>query len=424
MQLELTTYLDLQATVKNERYLEFLKASQAAALASIKKRLRAGRKIRLAIQATRIQIWPSDELVRLFLADPRFETEVVLIWENIEEMTEENALNSLADYFAERGLPYRKADGSVSPSDYDIIIYTFPYWWAFDHFHAQDVPLTTLLCYIPYCFWQGKLYDKGFNLNFHNALWKYFQFTREYGKMASEHRDIGSHGMIYTGYPKLDPLLEPSYGNKAKWKIAPGQDPAKVKKIIWAPHHTLAGEQATATFLDNYEFMLSFASSHPEYSFFFKPHQCLSLAAIDYGLFANLADYYRYCEAWDNLPNARFSIGGYMDYFQSSDALITDCDSFLTEYLYVNKPCLYLMNGVADFNDWGSGCLEHFYKVRGRDYPGIVHFINHLIDTDPKRPAREQFYKEHLDYYTETGRTAAENVYHAIATEFDDIRPC
>ena len=425
MQLEITSYLDLLDTIKPSRYLEFLTASQEVALDSIKTRLRAGRKIRIGIQFSGVITWTGDDLVKLFLADSRFQTEVVLIWENVDERNTEEGepiLTAFAKVVQESGLPYRIANGSVSPAEYDILIYLLPYWYQFANFTPPDIPLTTLLCYIAYGFCNTEDYAKFFNLNFHNTLWKNFQFTKEAGVVAAEHCAIASHGMVYTGYPKLDQLLDKNLRNKAKWKIAAGQDPAKVKKIIWAPHHTLTGDYGHSTFADNYEFMLLFAYSHPEYSFFFKPHPRLEVTAVEAGLFADTNAYYLYLSAWENLPNASFGSTEYLPYFQSSDALITDCDSFITEYLYVDKPCLFLRKDTAKFNRWGELCLENYYQVKGSDHAGIEHFLKELIDTDPKKEERHRFYREHLDYYHATGRTAAESVYHAIADEFDDVR--
>ena len=425
MQLELTTYIDLQATVKPRRYLEFLKASQENALAAIKARLRAGRKIRLGILCSGTPVWTGNDLVKLFLADSRFQAEVILILQRFNYKDEDNGLVMLESYFKDSGLPYRKATGSITAADYDILIYTIPYWSMLPDFSSTDVPLTTFLCYIPYGFWHGICYDQAFNLDFHNSLWKNFQFTSEYQELAAKHCEIGSHAMIYTGYPKLDPLFNGKLGKSTAWKIARGQTVENVKRIIWAPHHSLyTGGNAHSTFAENYEFMLLFAASHPEYSFIYRPHPLVGLRAVSTGLFATLEDYGVYCQAWDNLPNACYAYGPYMADFVTSHALITDCDSFLTEFLYVDKPCLYLMREGVEFNTWGKMCLENYYQVAGDDFPGIMDFLAKTIDQDPKRPAREQFYKEHLDYYTETGRTAAENVYHAIATEFDDIRPC
>ena len=146
------------------------------------------------------------------------------------------------------------------------------------------------------------------------------------------------------------------------------------------------------------------------------------MSAVNEGVFASLDDFDAYSQAWEDLPNGRYENTFYLPYFKTSDAMIMDCGSFITEYIYLNKPFLYFIKQELDeWNEWGEMAFEHYYQVAPDDYRGIEYFLTHIVDTDPKRAARERFFHEHLDYYTATGSRATENMYHAIADEFDDV---
>ena len=42
------------------------------------------------------------------------------------------------------------------------------------------------------------------------------------------------------------------------------------------------------------------------------------------------------------MPNTSINEGNAYEIFKSSDALIHDCGSFLLDYMFTKKPCLYI----------------------------------------------------------------------------------
>ena len=59
--------------------------------------------------------------------------------------------------------------------------------------------------------------------------------------------------------------------------------------------------------------------------------------------------------------NIEYSFGGdYFDLFVNSDALIHDCSSFMVEYLYLNKPCCFVIkNNINKYlSKLGKKCLQ------------------------------------------------------------------
>jgi len=72
-----------------------------------------------------------------------------------------------------------------------------------------------------------------------------------------------------------------------------------------------------------------------------------------------------YFETWSSLENAKVSWDGdYFDIFKTSDAMITDCGSFLAEYLPTKKPILHLINKQSiGYNEVGNKIAKSLYRI-------------------------------------------------------------
>ena len=114
------------------------------------------------------------------------------------------------------------------------------------------------------------------------------------------------------------------------------------------------------------------------------------------------------------MPNCQIEEGDYVDLFIGSDAMIHDCCSFTTEYLYQRKPVMYLLkNNPQDvFNDFGIKSFEQHYH--GRTQADIEHFIEDVVraGNDPKKTGREEFFKQYLGPYN--GALPSENIIRTI----------
>ena len=115
--------------------------------------------------------------------------------------------------------------------------------------------------------------------------------------------------------------------------------------VIYAPHWSFENAEGTnrkgwSTFLKTGEEMLCFAKQHPEIHWIFKPHPMLRIKLEERKVWPleKIAQYYR---DWETLGEAYYS-GNYIPLFYRSRALITDCISFLTEYLILDRPLIRL----------------------------------------------------------------------------------
>ena len=106
--------------------------------------------------------------------------------------------------------------------------------------------------------------------------------------------------------------------------------------------------------------------------------------------------------------------GEYLAYFASSDAMILDSVSFMAEYLYVHKPALFLTREGERFNEFGEMIVSVLYRAAGTDYASVEHFLDVLLESDPLRETRENFFRQVLDYADDHGKSATQFIYDDI----------
>ena len=109
---------------------------------------------------------------------------------------------------------------------------------------------------------------------------------------------------------------------------------------------------------------------------------------------------------WAESGHCQLELGSYVDLFRQSDAMIHDSGSFLAEYLYLDKPVMFLQSveNIADFlNDFGLeafGACEH-----ARRFEEVESFVRALADGSgrarreadfARHPEREAFYERNI----------------------------
>lgn len=401
------TYFEL---IQNKTKKQFVKELDEV-IASDIERIKSQNKVRIAFQTSTVDEWIGDRIIKFFFDDKRFEVSIVYDWQsNLNDAKEREKFEKS---FIPSGYNCSYAGKDVTPGDFDIIFFTTPYLSALEFFSSKEIPLSTLVCYIPYGFYLADIQDTQFNLFIHNICWKNYISSSYYLEMADKYCDVKRHGMVYSGYPKMDALLD-GPGNIGGWKI-PDRKGSNYKKIIYAPHHSINEVPYFSTFDKNYEFFLEYAKSHADStSWIIKPHPLLGASTVKNGVFADLEGYYNYLKEWDDLSNARVVEGEYAEWFLSSDCMILDSVSFLAEYLYTGKPLLFLDRSSGGFNEFGSLILDCLYKVDGDDYEGIDSFLHNFMDDDVKAGERKEIFNRYLNYREENGVPASEYIYNDV----------
>lgn len=396
-------------------YLYFVQAYKHAAKV---RQLKRKNTINVGFYVIYPSIWKYDRLYQLLSRTDRFNPVIVVcpavhmghehMMQNLDascRMFIEKGYNVVCSYDKEKG----KFLDVKKQLKLDIVFYTNPYNGLIHDKYYITNSSDILTCYVPYNYGNSSDYQMFSNLPLHNLVWRLYLETdahKEYSRLYA--RNHGSN-VVVTGYPGIDPLVEGKVSSNP-WK--PSE--IDVKKIIWAPHHTVkpAGKVFYSCFMQYAEFMLEMAQKYSEkIQIAFKPHPLLRVKLNDIWGQEKTDDYFR---RWEELPNCLYTEGDYTDLFLTSDAMIHDSGSFLIEYLYTGKPIMRTNNG-QDLNEllnpFALDCLGVSYQADNTD--DVEQFILNVIDQkDEMYQVRTKFMKERL--MPPYGKTASQNI-------FDDL---
>lgn len=328
-------------------------------------------KVKILFFVSENQKWCAQDLFEELKQNKNFESVIAVSCENEIYKTDEEKSNSAKREFSFFSRLDKNAVLAYNPENHkninlkefspDIVFYQQPWGLAEIHTPAfvSDFALT---CYIPYGFQSLNNIDN-YTLMFHGFLWKYFVESEINIKRFKKTNN--AKNCITTGYPKFDVYLKKSVVDEDKlWKIPKNINP-NIKRVIYAPHHSFFNTVKFATFAENGQFILEYAKNHSEIDWIFKPHPTFKQRLAADGIMSP-KEAEQYYKDWDSLPNAQiYDKGNYFDIFKTSDALITDCVSFLAEYLPTKKPVLFLKSnkGGLSFNELGEKIVENYYHI-------------------------------------------------------------
>ena len=405
-------------------YEQYLISTQARLHRSALERLRKkDGPINVVFLAIFKSVWKYDGLYKLMEKDPRFRP-IVLVCPVVNNGAEfmMQTLDECYAEFKERGYnvlcSYDKKTNSyinLRSLNPDIIFYTNPYQHLIDDRYYITKFRDVLTCYVNYGYNTTK-YQWSNSLLFHKILWRYFCEEPRLSQLVAIHNKYKTKNYVVSGYPAYDDFMNgPDTGKD--WK----KSGHKLKRIIWAPHHTIEASNINntiqfSTFLQYASFMQDMVRKYEDdVQFVFKPHPLLMPKLYkhpDWGKERTDA----YFEFWEKGENTNYVLGDYTDLFNSSDALLHDCGSFTTEYLYTQKPVMYLsaFEHESQLNEVGLEAFKCHYL--GESENDIEHFITHTVigGDDPMRSVRTQFFKRVLT--PPNNSTASANILNHIIT--------
>lgn len=325
------------------------------------------RKIKIGLWLTEIQKWSSHaSLYKALLENPHFEPFVLLA--NFKKpaigISPQEHMAKGIEFFESKGIRYKlaydvKRTKHLNLKDFkpDIIFYQQP-WQISEEQSLINTSKHSLICYIPYCYYSLNSYVNYMH-GFHGMLWKYFVETDLH--KGEYEKNYNAKNCTAVGSCKLDnyKLLDTSKINQI-WKTT-GK-----KRIIYAPHHCFElglFDYRTATFDKNGDFILKLAKSHPEFEWIFRPHPAFKDRIINYKI-KTVQEIDNYYTEWEKIGSI-YTGGDYYEMFAGSDCLITDCISFLSEYLPTGKPVIHLRkdNQKINFNAILTKITDSYYKV-------------------------------------------------------------
>ena len=375
--------------------------------------LQSGKVINVVFEVTGISKWKADSVLRLMMGLPRFNP---IVWhvpynDPPDSERDEMEMQQCRDYFLPLGVKlvdYAALGDFPAAERPDIIFTNEPYDYLVTRRYHTGL-LDYLICYAPYAYMT--VHSKA-NRNqvIPNAALFYFAENTTSKNQIGQLMDNHGGNIVASGHPMADSFLFPREERPAVWKScgAPIQ-----KKVIWAPHWTVDSDSCLflfyGTFLRTGEILLEMAEKYRgEIQFAFKPHPNLHHELCkrpEWGKERTDAFYAK----WREMPNTQFEDGAYADLFMQSDAMIHDCSSFIQEYLFADKPCMYLKDpeNRQEYSAMAADCLNA-YQI-GITRGEIEAFLQMVLrGEDPKAEVRRQLREKYL--VPPNGQSAAQNI--------------
>ena len=374
----------------------------------------------IAFIVINIPMWKYQPLYDLLKKNNRFKLYIVIspsIKYSFEERCRDAQL--MREYFTSREMPFIDWDveHEGAPVDIkqvinpDILFYTQPGKKVFTFEHSYRHHKDKLLCYTFYGFVttdNRHFYDR----EFLNIAWKLYYPMEIQRKMARKYAERKDANVVVAGYSEYDRFVTGPFHNV--WKT----NDSHVKKIIWAPHFTISkslieGFAPRSNFLWMADLMLEIAEKYKdELHVAFKPHpRLLSELYKHEGWGKERAD--DYYEKWQNLSNGQLETGDFVNLFYFSDAMIHDSDSFVIDYIYFDKPEMFVTKDIniqkQEADELSGLVYDNIYI--GKTKEDIIKFIDDVVigGNDNQSEARKKIMDEYL--LPPNGRLASENMY-------------
>lgn len=331
--------------------------------ASVIRRLQAKfgkQKIKVGFLINEQAKWQYQSLYEDMEISPYFEP-IVLVTKLVPESRDKKdfhkSLEACYDFFKHKNMNVRCVY-DVEKSRYfsakelgvDILFYQQP-WYIHDAQHPINVSKYALTCYVPYGMHLIRFFASYIH-EFHHLLWKMFV---EHEDVIAYLQSVSSDKVTncaVVGYSKLDVYLEKDKP-VANDKIT----------LIYAPHHSFEKDGLScATFEQNGMDILRMARKYKDkINWIFKPHPRFKHAVISNKIMTE-AEMENYYAEWRKFA-VIYDSGDYFDIFKKSSGLITDCVSFLGEYLPSGHPVFHLLSAGGNFNDFAQSIIDTYYKI-------------------------------------------------------------
>ena len=378
---------------------------------AIIRRIKKKNKINVAFFCMSVSLWKYDTIFQMMQKDPFFHPLFFISPRKDSYRVRRKEIKMMIDFCRKKGYEYVNMRSNlyylgqkINNYDIDVAFYSQPYSNISPRSYYYDKLCAALLCYVPYGYLISKMEHNYVSL-LNQIAWKVYMPTSVTKYTASLFCKDTSN-MEDVGYPGYDMYLNSESYN---WKKT------GLKKIIWAPHFSIRSNSwlHLSSFLFIYREMVEIAKKYKnEALFVFKPHPHLYPAlCAEWGV-KQTNDYY---SLWSNMENTVLVEGNGYPVFKSSDALIHDCASYLLDYMYTQKPCLYVsLSGKLNVETAEDGMDAYEAHYHAKSSEDIDSFIQHVVigGEDNMQGQRKDVLKKHI--LPKTGRSATENIIGSI----------
>lgn len=354
--------------------------------------------------------WKCQSLFELFRLSRYFEPFILVTKndapKNSSKPTDVNDVLAAYDFFNKKCLKtflaYDVVNNKFIPIENfrpDIIFYQQP-WYV----HTQQGPVVAskfaLTFYVPY-FVANVSSEMEYNLRFHRYIYRHYLLNNLVKDFYSHKMKNKGNNLKVVGHPQLDYFLNAEKPQKS------------MDYVIYAPHWSINYPQENyATFEWNGREILDYAKKHTDLNWVFKPHPLLKHRLVTQNVMTT-EEVEKYWKDWGEIATV-YEKGDYMHLFSHSKAMITDCGSFLTEFLLTEKPVIRLASkNAVPYNPSAQKIVESYYCANNLDEMFNL-FEDVLIkDFDPMLQKRLEVIEE----LGLRGNFAAKNILYDIEEE-------
>ena len=341
------------------------------------KRLKRKNKYKVIFLVSENSKWGYQSLYEELLKDEDFEPLIVVYVLSGVHKGKDKTRNNLEEnynFFKSRGMNVEYAYKNHKYIDLknfnpDIVFYEQP-WGLPNKYKPQNVSKYALTCYSDYGF-EFFCNSDNYKDNFHRLLWTFFVDNELNIKRYESYKKSNSKNCKSVGYPKLDVYIDKKSITHAEF----WQNEEKFK-IIYAPHHSFdKNGLRLATFEKTGKYILELAKKYPETTWIFKPHPQFKYSVLNNNIMTQ-EEIDKYYQEWKNIGKI-YEQGDYFDIFITSNLMITDCASFLGEYMPTLNPIIRIVNSKAlEMNSLGRFISQSCYEIENvRDLEKIFKYL-------------------------------------------------
>lgn len=337
-------------------------------------KLRTKQKIRIGFLVWENSKWCYESLYNKFAKDDKFDVIVMIVEAN----------NPVCDliknihFFSNYNHCIIQNIQDFKKQNIDIVFYEQPWFALNGEFSPKTLSNTALTFYVPYAIQMDA--DNADIVTacspFYKNVYMSFMFNK---KILSNFKQYDIHNMIAVGHPKLDIYLHKSnYIPKNKYRI------------IYAPHHSFSNSPLKwATWEWNGEHILELARNNQNnIEWVFKPHPRFQFELAK--LLKSDKKAQKVFDDWAGVAKI-YDKGNYFDLFQSADLMISDCGSFVLEWLPTEKPYIQLISqnpNASPRSETDEYYSSQYYKCN--NLSDIDKYFNLLVNQhkDPRKARR------------------------------------
>ena len=377
----------------------------------ILKRIKFKEKLKVIFLVTENSKWGYQSLYESMINNPKFEPLVLVSVLNRVHKGIDKTRNNLEEnyqFFKSRNMnvdyAYRNGEFvNLKEFEPDIVFYEQP-WDLPKIYKPQYVSKFALTFLSPYSF---QIFDfkDDYKQNFHKFLFKYLVTSDINIYRFERYNKDNSKNCLNINYLKLDEYLKDLEDNHTIW-----ESPSKFK-IIYSPHFAFSkGSIGVSTFLENGKFILNLAKElQNNTTWIFKPHPQLKYALLTNKIMTE-AEVEAYYNEWEIIGKV-YTQGNYFNIFKTSDLMITDCCSFLGEYLPTLNPIIRPLSPIATpLNDLGNEIVKGYYETN--DNLEIKKILLKLLHNNDEK---KQIRKELVNNVLKFNQNSAESIINYIS---------